>query len=221
LLKYEEIVINKCRPYLKEINGVNVMRLKKDIYVQIITKKRPDLMQLCIEPIYDSKTTEWRARIQSRNTKRKTLLNPETVKIIEKEISAKQLFGGKIPPFFESKLTKEEWMEEKEEHPEFKDTRIECPPTTVKDLYASKGCHYIQLEGKGLYHLGMDPLAIGVPELRCPQRFRVRIKNHGTKGGFMNLSVTAAIQFSNPRQIRPSYFSLDGRGKFPPLDNIL
>lgn len=215
LLKYEEMIVDKCHPYISKNDQTNIIRLKQDKYdicVQIIRKKRPDLMQLCVKPFNDGKNIRWRSPGNVRATKNSQ--PPEIVEIIEKEISTKKLFDGKIPPFFKQKCTREEWMAVK---CEFKEQRIDCPSTMARDLYAAKGCHYIQIEGKGLYHLGTDLLKLGVPEFCCPQRFRVRIKSHGTKEGYMHLSVTVAIQLSNYKRIEPSCFTLDGNGIFPPL----
>jgi len=33
---------------------------------------------------------------------------------------------------------------------------FDCPNDTIKKLYSNKGCYYIQISDKGLYHLGVN-----------------------------------------------------------------
>jgi hypothetical protein len=127
-----------------------------------------------------------------------------------------KLFNGKIPPFLEKKLTIYEWNNIKNSCNDFKDIYINIPNDTVKKLYSSKGCYYIQIYTKGLYHLGNDICNFNVPELVADQKIRIRIKNHGSKNGYCNLSVTAGCYFVDIKQLPNSKYSLDNINKLPP-----
>jgi len=128
-----------------------------------------------------------------------------------------KLFNGKIPPFIENKITFTEWVDIKNKCADFNDIYISIPNDTIKKLYSSKDCKYIQIYKKGLYHLGEDYCNFDVPELICDQKIRIRIKNHGTKNkqGFCNLSVTAACYFVDIKQLPDSKYSLDDIKKLP------
>ena len=128
-----------------------------------------------------------------------------------------KLFNGKIPPFFNKKITHSEWLEIKNQNEEFKDYYKSCPNDTIKKLYLEKGCKYIQISKKGLYHLGDDICDFGVPEFLCEQQIRVRIKIHSqkNKNGNCDLSVTCACQPKNIRKLENSKFSLDDVKKLP------
>ena len=143
----------------------------------------------------------------------------ESKSVFEEIIGSANLFGGKTPTFFERSITYDEWTAIKKETPEFKDTYIDCPDSTIADLYRAKKCQYIQVDGKGLYHTGEDVCEFGVPLFRCKQRIRVRLKVHATKTakGNASLSVTAAAQPTATKipDLDKSPFSLDSFDKLP------
>lgn len=99
----------------------------------------------------------------------------------------------------------------------FNDTYIDCPNDTINKLYTEKGCIYIQISNKGLYHLGSDLCDFKVPEFICDQQLRVRTKIHTRKNnnGFCKLSVTVACQPKNIKKLIPSEYSLDDKIKLP------
>ena len=67
---------------------------------------------------------------------------------------------------------------------------------------------YIQIENKGLYHTGEDPLNLGVPYFSCEEtNLRIRSTKHKKNG--ICTDVTAALQY-NKRRLVKSLFSLDG-----------
>jgi hypothetical protein len=135
-----------------------------------------------------------------------------------KIINDSQLFNGKIPPFFYNKITHDDWLKiKKEQYDDFKDKYISCPNDTIKKLYAEKGCKYIQISKKGLYHLGDDVCNLGVPEFICDQRLRIRTKIHRktNKNGHCDLSVTCACQPINIKKMTNSKYSLDDINKLP------
>ena len=138
--------------------------------------------------------------------------------IFETIIGAVNLFGGKTPTFLERPLTHSEWTAIKKETPEFKDAYITCGDNTISQLYKAKGCQYIQVDGKGLYHTGEDTCDFGVPYFECPQRIRIRLKVHTRKNkkGNMCLSVMAAAQPVKLKDLKASGFSLDTAAKLPP-----
>ena len=138
--------------------------------------------------------------------------------IFETIIGAANLFSGKTPTFLEHPVTHSEWTAIKKETPEFKDTYIPCGDNTISQLYKAKGCQYIQVDGKGLYHTGEDTCDFGVPYFECPQRVRIRLKVHtrSNKKGHMCLSVMAAAQPTKLKDLKASTYSLDAVAKLPP-----
>lgn len=130
------------------------------------------------------------------------------------------LFHGKTPAFLERKITYGEWKDMKKTDPDFKDHYIVCPEDTIARLYRAKGCQYIQIYGKGLYHTGVDICGFGVPFFTCEQRIRIRCKVHKESDthGFASLSVTAAAQPAkgNLKDLANSPYSLDAVEKMPP-----
>ena len=143
---------------------------------------------------------------------------PVSKTVFETIIGAANLFGGKTPTFLEHPVTHSEWTAIKKETPEFKDTYISCGDNTISQLYKAKGCQYIQVDGKGLYHTGEDTCEFGVPYFECPQRIRIRLKVHtrSNKKGHMCLSVMAAAQPVKLKDLVASKFSLDAAAKLPP-----
>jgi hypothetical protein len=114
-------------------------------------------------------------------------------------------------------ITHDEWKKLKNETNDFNDIYIECPDDTIKRLYNEKGCLYIQISNKGLYHLGNDLCDFKVPEFICEQQLRIRTKIHTriNNKGFCQLSVIAACQPKNIKELINSNFSLDDKLKLP------
>jgi hypothetical protein len=143
---------------------------------------------------------------------------PETSKkIFEDIITNSTLFNGQVPPFMSKNITHEEWIKIKSETNDFKDGYIDCSNDTIKRLYGEKGCMYIQISDKGLYHLGNDICNFQVPLFICQQQLRVRTKIHKRKNskGFCKLSVTIACQPTNISSLVKSEYSLDDKSKLP------
>lgn len=119
----------------------------------------------------------------------------------------------KPPPFLiNKKMTRDEWIKIKHD---YKDEYLTVYNHEIQDFYKNKGCAYIQISGRGLYHLGEDPLEWGVPELKLEQKIRIRCKDHGSKAS-TRYSVTAAFQPSNIKTLTPSEYSIDDRTRLPP-----
>lgn len=124
-----------------------------------------------------------------------------------------QIFNGKLPPFINQKIEHNEWKEMKKNTSDFKDMYFDCCSHTIKQLYARKGCYYIQISNKGLYHLGNDVCNFNVPEFICPQRFRLRTKIHSaTKSSY---SVSLSCQPISIDELQPSPYSLDNIQQLP------
>ena len=111
----------------------------------------------------------------------------------------------------------EEWINIKKETTDYNDIYIDCPNDTIMKLYSEKGCSYIQISEKGLYHLGDDICDFKVPIFICEQRLRIRTKIHEKKNkkGFCKLSVTIACQPKNINKLINSDYSLDNQMKLP------
>ena len=121
------------------------------------------------------------------------------------------LFNNQVPTFLERDLTYPEWTAIKAVNKQFSDHYINCAKDTISSLYREKGCQYIQVKGKGLYHTGADVCGFGVPYFECEQRIRIRIKVHSRNlGSVAKLSVMAAAQPVNLKSLIASPFSLDG-----------
>jgi len=189
----------------------------KDIGCEAKHGSTPDWMQMSLKRTQDGK---W---VSSKRAK----ISPECRGIFENIIGGLNLYSGKIPPFMDRKITYEEWIIIKKENPEFEDTYLSCDENTIAQLYKAKGCPYIQVAGKGLFHTGEDPCMFGVPYFACPQQVRIRTKVHKTKDskGFMRLSVMAAAQPVKFNSIMQSPFSLDSMETLPknllPLEESL
>jgi hypothetical protein len=180
----------------------------KDIPIEIKKKNTPDWMQCSLHYDYVNKK-------RSGSSKNKI---PETSKkIFEDIITNSTLFNGQVPPFMSKNITHEEWIKIKSETNDFKDGYIDCSNDTIKRLYGEKGCMYIQISDKGLYHLGNDICNFQVPLFICQQQLRVRTKIHKRKNskGFCKLSVTIACQPTNISSLVKSEYSLDDKSKLP------
>lgn len=189
-------------------NMKNEIDIPIPIPIEIKKIKTPDWMQCSVK--YDNINKKWIG--SSNNT-----IPDNSKKIFEELVSNIELFKGNIPPFMFADLTHEEWLNIKKETNNYNDTYFDCPNDTIKRLYSEKGCVYIQISEKGLYHLGNDVCNFEVPEFICEQQIRVRTKIHTTKNstGFCRLSVIIACQPKNIKQIVQSNYSLDNVSKLP------
>jgi len=172
------------------------------IPIEIKKMKTPDWMQCSLK--YDKSQNTW---LGSEKNKIPNL----SKKIFEDLIKNINLFNGKIPPFIEKNITHNEWVNIKKDTIDYDDVYINCPADTIKKLYKEKGCYYIQISDKGLYHLGEDICSFGVPEFICDQELRVRTKIHTTcnSHGFCKLSVIVACKPKNIKSLSKSNFTLD------------
>lgn len=87
-----------------------------------------------------------------------------------------QVFRGEIPRFLTERVT--EWSPE--EAARFGDERYPVDPHAAAAYYAAKDTQYIVVEGKGVYHTGVDILNLGVPKFVCDMTLRVRTSKHKT-----------------------------------------
>lgn len=85
-----------------------------------------------------------------------------------------QVFRGEIPRFLTERVT--EWSSE--ENARFRDETYPIDPNAAAEYYAAKDTHYIVVEGKGVYHTGVDILGLGVPKFVCTMELRVRTSKH-------------------------------------------
>jgi hypothetical protein len=168
----------------------------------------PDWMQSKLE--YSVKFKSWRG---SNNSK-----IPKTCrKIFNNLLEGMDIYNREIPPFVVERITHEEWLNIKLSTKKWNDVRIPIPADTIKKLYRAKGCYYIQIDGYGLFHLGEDICNFGVPEFIIDQQIRIRTKVHSRKtaNGFASLSVMAACQPKNIKQLVKSPYSLDDINLLP------
>ena len=224
--KYENIVYNvvkKCQLYDKHFNTQTANELGgcnshndiecdfmgvKNVPIEIKKMKTPDWMQCSIN--YDKDLCLWTG---SKNNK----IPDKSKKMFEELINGKCLFNGKLPPFVTNDITHDEWINIKKNTTDFNDMYIDCPDDTIKKLYNEKGCYYIQISGKGLYHLGNDICGFNVEEFICPQQLRLRTKIHTKKNskGFCKLSITISCKPINITKMIASTYSLDNTENLP------
>jgi hypothetical protein len=101
-------------------------------------------------------------------------------------------FGGSIPSFLRGDSSIETWNIEREL---FKDDYISAPSYAIAEYYRLKGSQYIQIEGKGLYHTGIDVLNLDVPLFEVQTRLRIRTSKHIKNG--VPTDVTIALCMTN------------------------
>lgn len=114
-------------------------------------------------------------------------------------------FEGRIPSFKKGDLNRETWDKEREL---FRDQHIRCSPTAIAEYYRMKGSSYIQIQGMGLYHTGIDVCGWGVPLFKCPTRMRIRCKTHK---GNVPTTVQAALNYNKDRLEKSPYCLIEGR----------
>lgn len=187
-----------------ECNFINT----RDIAVEIKKLKAPDWMQCALK--YDQEQNKWMGSTRNK-------IPEKSKSVFDELMSNVVLFNGKIPPFMVRDITHEEWVNIKKETSDFNDMYFDCPNDTIQKLYGEKGCKYIQISDKGLYHLGDDICRFNVPEFICDQQLRIRTKIHSTKNkkGFCKLSVTISCQPKNIKNLIDSPYSLDKIEKLP------
>jgi len=179
-----------------------------DIPIEIKKSITPDWMQCSF--IYDKKSDTW---IGKKNNK----IPEKSKRIFEELMKDKLIFDGHIPPFFERDITHVEWKKIKKRTDNFKDQYFDCPDDTILRLYAEKGCKYIQISERGLFHLGDDICNFNVPIFLCKQEIRIRTKIHKSNDlrGFCKLSVIVSCKPKHKRIIPHSHYSLDAVSKLP------
>ena len=111
-------------------------------------------------------------------------------------------FQGNIPSFLKGDRRPEQWASEKHM---FVDEYIPVDNQKVTEYYRRKGESYIQVEDKGLYHLGYDVLQLGVPEFACDTKLRIRCKCHSSEP--MVRSIMTSFYYDK-KTLTPSPFDL-------------
>lgn len=124
---------------------------------------------------------------------------------LHKECLGKYIpFQGRIPSFLKGDKRPEQWESEKHL---FADEYIPVDNKKVAEYYRRKGESYIQIEEKGLYHLGHDTLGLGVPEFICETQLRIRSKCH--KSVPMQRSIMTSFIY-NKNTLEKSPYDLTG-----------
>jgi hypothetical protein len=103
-------------------------------------------------------------------------------------------FGGCIPSFLRGDSTFDTWNKEKEL---FKDEYISAPSYAIAEYYNLKGSQYIQIEGKGFYHTGIDVLNLGLPLFETQTKLRIRTSKHINRKTGVPRDVTIALCMNN------------------------
>lgn len=103
-------------------------------------------------------------------------------------------FNGRIPSFLKGDSSLDTWKSEKEL---FKDDYINAPSYAIAEYYRLKGSQYIQIEGKGFYHTGIDVLNLGLPLFETQTKLRIRTTKHINRKTGVPRDVTIALQMNN------------------------
>ena len=114
------------------------------------------------------------------------------------------VYDGQNLPYYQDKKTLADWKEKEEVFSN--DVYIPIEDSTVSSYYLQTGVYYIQIEGKGLYHTGVDILDIGVPYFKCKQTLRIRTSKHIKKG--VHTDVVGDINYDKKSLVESTY-SLD------------
>lgn len=217
--RYEILIAKKCSAYKSPYLSIPFNTQKEDelggcgsgVDIRLNWKSEGDISVEAKRP-----TPDW-MQMKLNNTEagwlgsEKAVIPEKSRLLFNKILSGLQLFSGKIPPFLLRNMTHEEWSAIKKADTTFHDDYKTCPSDTISNLYREKGCQYIQISGKGLYHTGDDVCGFGVPKFECEQQIRIRIKVHSRNiGGHTKLSVMAAAQPVDFSKIVASPYSLDG-----------
>jgi hypothetical protein len=109
-------------------------------------------------------------------------------------------FQGNVPSFLKGDRRPEQWASEKHL---FADEYIPVDKQKVTEYYRRKGESYIQVEDKGLYHLGTDILGLGVPEFQCETKLRIRCKCHSSEP--MVRSIMTSFYYDKKTLMRSPY----------------
>ena len=225
-IEYEKIIHNivkKCTIDGKKFNTQNEddlagctskndlecnFKQNNDIGIECRKCNTPDWMQCSLH--YDKNTNSW-------DVTKKGKIPLESRTVFSELIKGNTIYH-EVPPFMINKITHEEWVKTKSNTDKWNDQYVNIPSDTIAKLYTAKGCKYIQISEYGLYHLGDDLCGFGVPLFDIEQQIRIRTKIHTRKNkqGFCVLSVIAACQPKNIKQLIPSKYSLDDKDKLPP-----
>jgi len=103
-------------------------------------------------------------------------------------------FEGRIPSFLQGDSLFDTWKSEKDL---FKDEYINAPSYAIAEYYRLKGSQYIQIEGKGFYHTGIDILELGVPLFETQTKLRIRTSKHINRKTGVPRDVTIALCMNN------------------------
>jgi hypothetical protein len=221
--KYEQLVATTCHRFKshamniplntqtnKELGGCS---MNQDIYLNFNRERdvgvevksiTPDWMQMSIVPNVHGGPLRWQPSPKSRIPKEARAMMEPYIRNLEYP----------IPPFYTSSITYVEWNAVKHEFP---DKYIRIPDDSISRAYFSKGSHYIQIKGYGLYHTNHDVCDFGVPFFTCEQYLRVRCKRHGKKdadGKHIPSSVMASLR-PKLKGLKRSPYSLDHIDRFP------
>jgi len=132
-------------------------------------------------------------------------------------IAHADVFEGKIPPFLLKKdITFSDWEKVSKY---FSDEQYHAPSDVISKYYLEKGNSYIQINGYGLYHTGIDVCGFGVPYFKCPTYLRIRCKRHGKKCKETRRDIPSSVMASFWVLKPPvaSQYSLDDRTKLPEI----
>jgi hypothetical protein len=126
-----------------------------------------------------------------------------------------QPFNGFIPSFLRGDTSQDTLNRDRREQKE-KGNPLEVrfavdDPLLAAKYYAAKGVHYIQIQGRGLYHTGFDPYNLGLPILAMVMQVRFRCKTHKSN---LNHSVQAQLNCVRPPAKSP--YDLTDFTRLPP-----
>jgi hypothetical protein len=182
----------------------------KNIGIEIKNIISTEYIQL---DVHKNKGDKWQGPSKSRNPL--SIVN----RYLEEINSQSDLYYGILPPLNKTREEFDKWQEwlVKEKikrcHGKTKEYTWICKDKDfVRKNYRDKGCHYIQINNYGLYHLGEDICNFNVPEFNPDIIIlRLRCKRRGGKGCIPS-SITMSPTISG---LIKSNFTLDNIEKMP------
>jgi hypothetical protein len=177
----------------------------KEFFLEIKNQTAPDFGSKKI--IYDAKYDRWKWN------------DPDRISQLFNRLGVLKKINDFTPRKYvkaDSKLTK---TDKKFDRQNFEHRIVDlgmAGRNLLYDYYAEKKCYYIQIEGKGFYHLKRDVADLGVPKFNPTVELRLRAKTHGSDN-IANYSFRVVI-VSKRETMKESIYDIEGKTKkFPPI----
>jgi hypothetical protein len=199
--KLEKICINEKKITVNEVNGAKSgpdinLYIENGLIIGIEVKNKGAFEGGSVKMEYD--------KIEKR------MVFKDRSSLHQRCLADRVLYNGLNLPWYEGKKSLCEYKQVANIfNPEI---RISLSSDSMSEYYKSKGVHYIQIEGYGLYHTGNDILNLDVPIFMCNQYLRIRTSKHKKKisGYRIPSDVVGDINYDK-KTITKSIYDLNGK----------